>query len=54
MKEKLDKFYMEDLAPEIIDSRIKRNMEYRQSKYRMDAINKRAEELAVNEKTTNQ
>lgn len=41
--DKLKKFYMEDFAPEIVDSRYQRNMGYRQPDYRLRAINEEAE-----------
>jgi hypothetical protein len=38
---KLIRFYREDLAPELIDPRFKRNMGYRQPEYRLSALRQR-------------
>jgi len=37
MKSKLENFFREDLAPEIVDSRVDRNMKIRQPLYRVEA-----------------
>ena len=47
MQQKLVRFYMEDLAPEIIDSWILRNMDIRQPQYHLDALKSKVDALAI-------
>ena len=46
MEKKLERFYREDLAPEIVDPRLCRNMDCKQPNYRQVAINERVKQLS--------
>ena len=47
MEPKLTRFYMECLLPEIVDSRIRRNMPIKEPTYILNALNKKESRIAA-------